>query len=189
MGKSASGKDTIYKELLKSGDLKLKCVIPYTTRPVRLGETHGVDYFFCDELQVRQMEAEGRIIELRAYETVHGMWKYFTADDGQIDVKSSFNYLIIGTLESYIKIRNYFGQEYVVPVFVDLDDGIRLQRALDREKQQARPRYAEMCRRFLADEKDFSDDNIREAGIRVKFENQLLEDTVREISEYIKGVC
>ncbi|MCU6761725.1 Guanylate kinase [uncultured Roseburia sp.] len=189
MGKSASGKDTIYKELLKPADLKLKCVVPYTTRPIRMGETEGKDYFFCDEQYVRQMEKEGHIIELRAYETVHGVWKYFTADDGQIDLKSPFHYLMIGTLEAYTKIRDYFGKEYVIPLYIDLDDGVRLQRALDREMQQIQPRYAEMCRRFLADEKDFSDENRKTAGILVTFENQSLKDTVKEISEYIKGVC
>ena len=130
MGKSASGKDTIYKELLKSADLKLKCVVPYTTRPIRMGETEGKDYFFCDEQYVRQMEKEGHIIELRAYETVHGVWKYFTADDGQIDLKSPFHYLMIGTLEAYTKIRDYFGKEYGLSFESTLDKGTKVTIAL-----------------------------------------------------------
>ena len=40
MGKSASGKDTIYKELLKRCP-DLKRLVPWTTRPMRTGETEG----------------------------------------------------------------------------------------------------------------------------------------------------
>ena len=61
------------------------------------------------------------------------------------------------------------------------------QRALDRERQQTEPKYAELCRRFLADEADFSAENMEKCGIRAenRFENRELEacvDTlVREI--------
>ena len=43
MGKSASGKDTIYKEL-RERIPELKTVVLYTTRPIRAGETNGVEY-------------------------------------------------------------------------------------------------------------------------------------------------
>lgn len=44
MGKSSSGKDTIYKELLQ-GFPKMKRIVLYTTRPRREGECDGVEYF------------------------------------------------------------------------------------------------------------------------------------------------
>ena len=108
MGKSASGKDTIYSRLLQHEELNLKHVVPYTTRPIRSGETDGETYFFCTEEEALRMEQEGKIIELRAYHTVHGIWKYFTADDGQIRLDLA-DYLLIGTLETYEKIRAYYG--------------------------------------------------------------------------------
>ena len=37
MGKSASGKDKIYKNLIEDESLKLNTVILYTTRPMRAG--------------------------------------------------------------------------------------------------------------------------------------------------------
>lgn len=46
MGKSASGKDKIYKNLIEDESLKLNTVILYTTRPMRAGETDGVEYYF-----------------------------------------------------------------------------------------------------------------------------------------------
>ena len=65
---------------------------------------------------------------------------------------------MIGTLESYEKLKTYFGNEKVVPLYIEVEDGERLTRALAREKTQKEPKYAEMCRRFLADSKDFSEE-------------------------------
>ena len=184
MGKSASGKDTIYNRLLAMEKLHLRRVVPYTTRPMRSGETDGQTYFFCTEQQVEEFEAAGKIIELRAYHTVYGIWKYFTADDGQICLSES-DYLMIGTLEAYEQIRDYFGAEKVCPVYVEVDDGLRLQRALDRERAQDQPKYAEMCRRFLADEEDFSEENLERAGITKRFQNTDLDQVTQEIASYI----
>ena len=185
MGKSASGKDTIYNRLLAMERLHLRRVVPYTTRPMRSGETDGQTYVFCTEQQVADFEAAGKIIELRAYHTMYGIWKYFTADDGQICLAES-DYLMIGTLEAYEQIRDYFGMDKVCPGDVEVDDGLRLQRALDRDRAQDQPKYAEMCRRFLADEEDFSEENLERAGITKRFQNTDLDQVTQEIASYMK---
>ena len=100
MGKSASGKDKIYKNLIEDESLKLNTVILYTTRPMRAGETDGVEYFFVNDETAVKMQDSGRIVELREYNTVYGVWKYFTADDGQIDLNSGNRYLVIGSNRS-----------------------------------------------------------------------------------------
>ena len=184
MGKSSSGKDTIFKRLLESPELKLHTIVPYTTRPIRVGETDSVEYFFTDEEGLEKIKLSGQLIELREYHTFHGIWKYFTVNDGQIDLEKN-DYLIIGTIESYNKTRAYFGEENVVPILIELDDGIRLQRALDREKAQDHPKYEEMCRRFLADAEDFCEENIKEASITRRFYNNDLKECIHEITEYI----
>lgn len=185
MGKSSSGKDTIYKQLLKDSSLHLQKIVPCTTRPIRQGETHGREYFFYTEDELAKLQQSGKIIELRSYDTVHGVWKYFTADDGQIDL-SRHNYLMIGTLESYEKMQSYFGEDAMIPVYLEVDDGLRLMRALERERSQAEPKYAELCRRFLADEKDFSRENLAAAGISTIFVNTDLKDTLEQITAYVK---
>ena len=81
------------------------------------------------------MGKDGILIECRTYDTVYGPWSYFTADDGQIDLKTG-NYLIMGTLESYGKMRAYYGEEALVPLYIYVEDGLRLRRALEREQQQ-----------------------------------------------------
>ncbi len=185
MGKSASGKDYIYKTLLAQKDCGLRRVVPYTTRPIRFNEVDGQSYRFCTDAEADAMAREGRVIEMRSYDTVHGVWKYFTADDGQIDLADD-DYLMIGTLESYEKIRDYFGAEYVVPIYVWVEDGERLARALHRERKQEQPKYAEMCRRFLADERDFSEENLEKAGITTRFENIEKEQIVADVRQYIE---
>lgn len=184
MGKSSTGKDTVYKQLLKNPSLKLKKIVPYTTRPIRAGETEGEEYFFTDEKGFENLKAQGRVIEDRAYHTYHGLWRYFTVDDGNIDLEHN-DYIIIGTLESFIKTRDYFGSDKVLPILLEVDDGVRLQRALDRERAQENPKYQELCRRYLADEEDFSTEKIREAGIDLKFSNDNLEKCLSEIEEYL----
>ena len=185
MGKRSTGKDTLFKKILGDESLSLKTIVPYTTRPVRAGEKNGVEYFFCDEKKVEELEREGRIIELRAYDTIHGIWKYFTVDDGRIDL-SAHSYLYIVTLEGYQKIQRYFGSSQVVPIYIEVEDGERLLRAIARERQQKTPQYEEMCRRFLADAADFSEEKLTEAGITRRFINKDMEGTIREITEYIR---
>lgn len=185
MGKSSSGKDTIFKAL-KERLPWLKTVVLYTTRPAREGETHGTEYFFVDEKKLSQYEKEGKVIELRTYNTVHGPWKYATIDDGQIELEHA-GYLMIGTLESYRKLCGYYGQENVVPLYIEVEDGERLSRALARERQQTSPRYAELCRRFLADTEDFAEQNLADAGITRRYLNENKLQCIEKITEGIQN--
>lgn len=186
MGKSASGKDTIYRELASSKELALRELVSYTTRPIRAGEKEGVEYHFVTEERLHKLEEEGKVIEHRAYDTVHGIWHYFTVEDDQIDL-ASHDYLMIGTLESYVQIVKFYGEEIVKPIYVNVENGLRLERALSRERRQQQPKYEELCRRFLADEKDFSEEKIKEAGIQFRFENTDLAACIMQIKDYIQG--
>lgn len=185
MGKSSSGKDTLYQQILDYEGLLLKSIVLYTTRPIRSGEKDGKEYIFADEDMLARLTEAGKVIECRSYHTVHGVWKYFTVNDGQIDLTRQ-NYLTIATLESYLKIRDYFGEDFVMPIYIEVEDGVRLRRALEREEAQSNPRYAEMCRRFLADMVDFSEEKLAAAGITRRFFNEDLDEVRREITAYIR---
>lgn len=143
-----------------------------------------MEYFFVDQERLSAMQEAEKVIEVRSYNTKCGIWTYFTADDGQIDLRK-YDYLVIGTLVSYRALKEYFGEEKLVPLYIEVEDGLRLSRALDRERRQAEPKYAEMCRRFLADSEDFSEKNIRAAGIAHRFQNMELENCISEIESYI----
>jgi len=184
MGKSASGKDTLFKKMLSECP-KMKKLVLYTTRPMREGEADGVEYHFVDEKVLDQFEKQGKLVEKRTYNTVHGPWTYATVDDGQIKLGSR-NYLVIGTLESYVKLKEYFGEDKVEPILITIDTGIRLQRALNREITQSNPQYKEMCRRFLADEEDFSEEKIEAAGITKRYVNENLNECFKQIKKIIE---
>lgn len=182
MGKSASGKDTIYKRLMSDASLGLSPLVPYTTRPIRTGEVEGKDYHFTDEARMKALEESGRVIERRTYHTIHGDWHYFTVDE---NIEEGI-LLAIGTPESYEKILSYYGKEVCRPIYITLDDGERLSRALARERSQAEPKYKELCRRFLADDEDFKEERLEKLGIAKRFENIDLESCVLEVADYIR---
>lgn len=185
MGKSATGKDTIYKKLLKIEELNLKTAVIYTTRPIRAGEKDGVEYHFVDDNTLQELKEQKKIIEHRSYQTIHGEWHYFTVNDGQIDT-NHFDYLMIGTLEMYEQIREYFGSDKVEPIYIEVEDGMRLMRAMKREQKQEHPKYTELCRRFLADDVDFSQENLKRLGINKRYQNTEVEQCLQEITRDVK---
>lgn len=185
MGRSSSGKDTIYKKLLEQDEVDLRAIVPYTTRPIRAGETEGVEYHFTDEAGYQGLLSQGSVIEDRAYHTRLGLWRYFTVADEGINLVQ-YSYLMIGTLEAYVQLKMFYGADKVLPVMIELDDGERLQRALDREKAQDHPKYEEMCRRFLADAEDFSEKNLKSAGIDRTFYNDDVDRCLEKIIAYLR---
>lgn len=183
MGKSASGKDTIFNQVSEDCPNILR-ITPYTTRPIRDGEIDGVQYHFVDIETYKRMVDDKEVIEARSYQTKYGVWTYFTASKN-IDLNN--NYMCINTLDGYNSLVKFFGEDKVVPIYIEVEDGIRLERALQREKKEKVPKYFEMCRRFLADEEDFSLDNLMDANINVRFNNTDLVDCIIEIENYINS--
>ena len=186
MGKSATGKDTVFKRLIGMKELGLRTVVGYTTRPRRRGETDGKEYFFVKEKEWLRLQQEDKVIESRTYHTVSGDWHYFTVDDGQINLEGQ-DYLFITTLFGVVQLRKHSGEEKVLPFYIEVADDQRLWRSICREKRQAGPNFDEVCRRFLADQQDFSEENIRKAGVKKRYRNENLEACVKEIARDIAG--
>ena len=182
MGKSSSGKDSVYRSVIMRPDIEP--LVIYTTRPMRENELDGREYHFVDRQVFDTMTAQGKVIESRIYNTVHGEWIYFTSAEN-IDL-SKHSYAVIGTLESYLPIKKYFGADTVVPVYLEVEDGLRLIRAIERERQEENPKYAELCRRFLADSEDFSEEKLAQAGIVRRFSNNSsYEECLAEVMDFI----
>ena len=184
MGKSSSGKDTIFS-ILKETEA-LKPIVLYTTRPMRNNEVDGREYYFINEERLKRYEACNKVIEQRVYHTVNGPWHYATIDDGQFNADE--NYIMIVTLEAYVNLVKYFGEEKVVPIYINVEDGKRLERALKREQEQSNPNYDELCRRFLADNSDFSKENLDRAHIKHYYENNELKQCIEEIKVDINKI-
>ena len=187
MGKSASGKDTIYKKI--KNVININEYIPYTTRPIRTGEIDGIDYNFITNEKIKEFQQDNKIIESREYKTVHGLWVYATVADKQLEIDG--NILTIGTLESYNKIKQYFKKDLqtkILPIYIKIDEPERRRRAILREERQEKPKFKEMERRLKADNIDFSNEKLKESGISEKetFENYNIDECVSKIVTYIK---
>ncbi len=164
IGKSGAGKDTVFASLMKRRIPVLEPVVTYTTRPVREGETDGVEYHFTDDAGLAELEASGRVIEKRTYHTVYGDWHYFTCE---IDISQNTDYIMIGTPDVADRLFERYSEDSISVIWLDLDDGERLKRCINREAAQKNPNYSEVCRRFLADEADFRKERMDGyAGLR-----------------------
>ena len=79
IGKSATGKDTIYTGLLYLSktildhSYQLYPLVTCTTRPIRPGETDGKEYHFVTVDELNRLMELGKVIEHRVYHTVHGI--------------------------------------------------------------------------------------------------------------------
>lgn len=193
MGKSATGKDTIYKKLLKQ--LEINTYVPYTTRPKRAGEKQGKEYFFITNEQFEEIQKMHRVMEYRSYNVINSngendIWTYATVDDKQW--KREGDFITTGTLESYKNILAYLKQHperdiSMLPIYISIDERERRKRAIEREQKQQKPNFEEMRRRLKADNLDFSAENLMEAGITKNetFENYDLQKCVDNILEYV----
>lgn len=194
MGKSSSGKDTIYQKLVKRMDTNV--YVLYTTRPMRDGEQEGREYNFITREKYKELEENGKVIEARHYNVVNSegnkdVWTYATIDDDQW--KKEGDFLTIGTPESFLSIKDYLEKHNenglkLLPVYIYIDEEERRERAIKRENEKAKPNFKEMERRLKADNIDFSVENLKKAGINedYMFENDDLEECVDNIVNYIE---
>ena len=187
IGKSSVGKDTIYNILKQKMDINT--YVMYSTRPMREGEVDGITYNFISEEDMQKYidgEKEEKLIEYRTYKTVYGPWTYATINDLQFKVNKDM--LMVGTLEAYVKVKENLKDNQnvqILPIYVEVPDNIRLKRAIEREEIQKEPKYKELCRRFIADTEDFSEENLQKAGIDKRFKNINLDECIEEILQYI----
>ena len=141
----------------------------YTTRPIRAGETDGVQYHFVTEEQLKALEHAGKVIELRTYQTVYGPWHYFTADSPELS-NADIDYLALGTLESFRKIQEYYGKEKSVS---DLHSGRGRAAVAARKSSGRKSRSIRILRRYAADilrmRKTFQRKKLQAAGITRSF--------------------
>ena len=146
IGKSATGKDSIYKRLLENSELDLKEAVLYTTRPMRENETDGVEYNFVTENELVELRNMGKVIEERCFHTIDGPWYYFTVNDGNMDLMKN-NYICINTLAGFNQMKTYLGSDKVKPIYIEISDIELIKRAVNREEKQAVPNIQILMRK------------------------------------------
>lgn len=122
LGKSASGKTTM-KNMIDESDLFVKNIISTTTRPKRVGEIDGYDYYFVSEEQFSQKLKKNELVEYTKYSNwYYGIEKkeLLTTDAG----------LVVTDVEGF---RNFKRANIdFVSIYIIVPDDIRYMRQLKR---------------------------------------------------------
>ena len=186
MGKSASGKDSIFHKLLEKGHFQR--LIPYTTRPMREGEAEGQEYHFISEEEFEKLISTGEMAEYRVYDTVFGKWYYGTvlpeeAESAVQADKTERTAAVERADESYLQLKAKLGERGIFPLYIEVPDEIRLERAFLRQEGGGKKTREEILRRFKADDEDFSEEKLAQAGIRKRYPNTDLTECTKEIEQ------
>lgn len=169
-GESGSGKDTVLKELCRGKEYNK--IISVTTRPIREKELQGVDYDFVDSIGFAEKLLSGDLIEATSFRD----WFYGTDIKSLNKEKINVGVFNIASIECLLEDNRL----KVYPIYLYSSNKTRLLRSLERE---INPDCEEICRRFLADKKDFCDIPFEYISISNKGD---LKTTVEMINYYIQ---
>lgn len=147
MGKSASGKDTIAKALLRNSEMLLltKC----TTRPMRKEESELNPYHFVTEETVND-----EMIGISFYERTDGGF-YYGFMKQKLDNQ---DYIAVVDPSQVPELCRFYQGKEIILIIVETDEESRILHAINREEKNDK-NYEELCRRIVADANDFSEDN------------------------------
>lgn len=157
IGRSSSGKDTLYNAILKSQLLNIKPLLEYTTREPRDNEIHGVHYNFLSLEEFDMLLATDKFVEIRHYDSADGRLYYCTP---KIILPNSHDIIYKTSIFSIERLINYYNTSNIRVIYCDADDHTLLHRAISRESSYKNPNYRELCRRFYSDAVDNSEDAI-----------------------------
>jgi len=133
VGKSGCGKDTIARELVKRADFIP--LVSTTTRPMREGETNGVDYNFVSKEVFGSMIMDGDFLEYSSHEYSKSddgksnLWFYGTPKE-KLDDKE--NYVKIADIDGAKAILDYYGRSDCFVAYVYAEDVERQKRVKSR---------------------------------------------------------
>lgn len=149
-GKSGAGKDTIQNWMVSNLQDTHK-LISYTTRPPRSNEVDNKDYHFISVEEFNYMKEKNFFLETSEFRG----WYYGTSIEALNENKINIGVFNPSGVKNILD--NFQNQILVFPIEIWASDKTRLIRSLTREKN---PDCLEICRRFLADEKDFNNINF-----------------------------
>ena len=182
LGYSSVGKDTILKQVLKDMD-DVKPIISTTTRPMRKGETEGVEYYFIDDTEFFRRGTD--FVEQRIYHTKvkeNGVEKDATWRYGieRMELEKDDYLIVIVDSVGYKELKNYVGNGKIVPIFISAPQEELKARALARGDLEA-----EVDRRLKDDYERFMDFRVRTVYHEVKNGEGRLEEAIKEVENII----
>lgn len=149
-GKSGAGKDTIQNWMVSNLQDTHK-LISYTTRPPRDNEVDNQDYHFISVEEFNYMKEKNLFLETTEFRG----WYYGTSIESLNENKINIGVFNPSGVKNILD--NFQNQILVFPIEIWAPNKSRLIRSLTRENN---PDCLEICRRFLADEEDFSNINF-----------------------------
>ena len=182
LGYMGVGKDTILKQVLKDMD-DVKPIISTTTRPMRKGETEGVEYYFIDDTEFFRRGTD--FVEQRIYHTKvkengvekNATWRYGIE---RMELEKDDYLIVIVDSVGYKELKNYVGNNKIVPIFISAPQEELKARALARGDLEA-----EVDRRLKDDYERFMDFRVRTVYHEVKNTNGRLEEAIKEVENII----
>ena len=182
LGYMGVGKDTILKQVLKDID-DVKPIISTTTRPMRKGETEGVEYYFIDDTEFFRRGTD--FVEQRIYHTKvkeNGIEKDATWRYGieRAELEKDDYLIVIVDSVGYKELKNYVGNNKIVPIFISAPQEELKARALARGDLEA-----EVDRRLKDDYERFMDFRVRTVYHEVKNGEGRLEEAIKEVEGII----
>ena len=182
LGYMGVGKDTILKQVLKDMD-DVKPIISTTTRPMRKGETEGVEYYFIDDTDFFRRGTD--FVEQRIYHTKvkeNGVEKDATWRYGieRMELEKDDYLIVIVDSVGYKELKNYVGNNKIVPIFISAPQEELKARALARGDLEA-----EVDRRLKDDYERFMDFRVRTVYHEVKNGEGRLEEAIKEVENII----
>ena len=182
LGYMGVGKDTILKQVLKDMD-DVKPIISTTTRPMRKGETEGVEYYFIDDTEFFRRGTD--FVEQRIYHTKvkeNGIEKDATWRYGieRVELEKDDYLIVIVDSVGYKELKNYVGNNKIVPIFISAPQEELKARALARGDLEA-----EVDRRLKDDYERFMDFRVRTVYHEVKNGEGRLEEAIKEVENII----
>ena len=182
LGYMGVGKDTILKQVLKDID-DVKPIISTTTRPMRKGETEGVEYYFIDDVEFFRRGTD--FVEQRIYNTKvkeNGVEKDATWRYGieRAELEKDDYLIVIVDSVGYKELKNYVGNGKIVPIFISAPQEELKARALARGDLEA-----EIDRRLKDDYERFMNFRVRTVYHEVKNGEGRLEEAIKEVENII----
>ena len=179
-----AGKDTILKEVIK--EYNINPLISYTDRPIRNGETNGVEYNFVTEEEFNKIY----FIEKRLYKVANGdNWLYGLSYKEICKCYENFgNYAVILDVQGMRALKEFVNKEFkndieVITIMLKASYYTRINRYLNRDKVTD-DMVKEAIRRMNADMHEI-EPFINEYDIVLRSEDDDLERNIK----IIKSLC
>jgi len=158
-GKSSSGKDSAMQRLISDFPHEFTSIVSHTTRPQRVNEINGREYYFVSEHEIESIAT----VESREYFPAEGgKWTYAIAEEELITKLNSNKVPVVildlqGTMEMKWYLRKLYGNSIDITI-INIEAGglTRLWRSFKRQKYNLKS-LKEIFRRLKADDKDFRD--------------------------------